>query len=311
VELDLGAVRAFVAVAEERFFGEAAVRLGMSQQAVSKRVAKLESDLGVPLLHRSRGGAEPTDDGRSFLPQARALLSLADQSVELMRSRHRAFRVDVLTTKVASIDLIRIFHEVAPDVEIDIVSSNGLRTTEPALLRGRVDAAFGRAASVTDEQIENIPAYLEPLYVLVGRRHPLARLTRVPMAEMRGLTAWMPGVEEPDTEWADYYRHCTARFGVGIDPLGPKFGPDHFVERIGGSDEVFSLVGERTRIASHPDVLQLPLVDPTPVWPWSLLWHPRNRHPALPLLIASVKEGYRPIDPAEQWLPEMDRPYFT
>ncbi|MES9609535.1 LysR family transcriptional regulator, partial [Actinomadura sp. NPDC000929] len=46
--------RAFLAVVDDGRFTEAADRLGMTQQAVSKRIAKLEAALGVPLLHRSR-----------------------------------------------------------------------------------------------------------------------------------------------------------------------------------------------------------------------------------------------------------------
>ncbi|GLY23742.1 LysR family transcriptional regulator [Micromonospora sp. NBRC 101691] len=41
-DIDLGAVRAFLAVVDDRYFGEAAARLRMSQQAVSKRIAALE-----------------------------------------------------------------------------------------------------------------------------------------------------------------------------------------------------------------------------------------------------------------------------
>jgi DNA-binding transcriptional LysR family regulator len=54
VELDLAALRAFVAVVEEEQFGHAAAVLGISQQAVSKRIAKLESQLGAELLDRRR-----------------------------------------------------------------------------------------------------------------------------------------------------------------------------------------------------------------------------------------------------------------
>ena len=70
MELDLGAVRTFLAVVDDGHFTDAADRLGMSQQAVSKRIARLESDLGAPLLNRSRAGARLTDDGEAFLPPA-------------------------------------------------------------------------------------------------------------------------------------------------------------------------------------------------------------------------------------------------
>ena len=47
--MNIEAVRAFVAVAEEGQFQLAADRLDVSQQAVSKRIAALEAELGIAL----------------------------------------------------------------------------------------------------------------------------------------------------------------------------------------------------------------------------------------------------------------------
>ena len=60
--MDLEAVRTFVAVADARQFSEAAIDLSVTQQAVSKRVAALERDLGVRLFTRTARGAQLTVD---------------------------------------------------------------------------------------------------------------------------------------------------------------------------------------------------------------------------------------------------------
>jgi Bacterial regulatory helix-turn-helix protein, lysR family len=70
--VNIEAVRAFVAVAEEGQFQHAAGRLGVSQQAVSKRIAALEAELGTALFRRTPSGAALTQDGRTFLPHAGA-----------------------------------------------------------------------------------------------------------------------------------------------------------------------------------------------------------------------------------------------
>ena len=184
MELDLGAVRTFVAVVDDGHFTDAADRLGMTQQAVSKRIARLESDLGAPLLNRSRTGARLTDDGAAFLPHARALISLADQAAGMFQARRRALRIDALARDAAPIDLVRSFYE-ASDVAVDLVVSRGAIAQQTALTDGSVDAAFGRAAVSLAPGIERIPACLEPIFVLVGRRHRLARRRRAPVQELR------------------------------------------------------------------------------------------------------------------------------
>lgn len=60
-------------MAEEGQFRLAADRLGISQQATSKRVASLEVELGTTLFRRVPAGAELTADGRVLLPHARVV----------------------------------------------------------------------------------------------------------------------------------------------------------------------------------------------------------------------------------------------
>ncbi len=304
MELDLGAVRAFVAVAEDRYFGEAAIRLEVSQQAISKRVAKLEADLGVRLLSRTRGGAEPTEDGEEFLKHARALISLADQAVERLHGRRRPLRVDVLGTRLATMEVIRAFHADHDD-ELELVTP-GLGAVRRSMLPETVDAAFARVNTVTDSAIGRTPAYLEPANLLVGRRHPLARRRRVAMADLAGLTAWMP-YNARASEWAEFWQELCPVFGVLVDTDGPNFGLEHHIEVLSESKDRLGFVGAKMHVPWHPDVVQIPLVDPTPVYPFSLLWRHENRHPTLPLLIEHVRSGYRPFDPERQWLPMADR----
>lgn len=308
MELDLGAVRAFVAVAEDRYFGEAAIRLEVSQQAISKRIAKLEAELGVTLLSRTRGGAEPTEEGREFLNHARALIGLADQAVERLHGRRRPLRVDVLGTRLATMELIRSFHK-DHDVEIEIVTP-GLGAERSPLLPDSVDAAFARAGTVSDPAIRRTPAYLEPAHLLVSRRHPLAGRRRAEMAELAGRTAWMPYAARP-SEWADFWRELCPEFGIRIDTSGPNFGLVHHIDVLSESPHLLGFVGEKMHVPWHPDVVQIPIVEPTPVYPFSLLWRQDNRHPALRLLVEHVQAGYRPFDPERQWVPEGDRAGVT
>ncbi|MFD5761053.1 LysR family transcriptional regulator, partial [Streptomyces sp. NPDC127044] len=99
--MDLDSVRTFVVAADAGQFQEAAAELAVTQQAVSKRIAALERNLGVRLFTRTARGAELTIDGQAFLPHARELLRVAERALATLRPGARPRRVDVLAARRA------------------------------------------------------------------------------------------------------------------------------------------------------------------------------------------------------------------
>jgi DNA-binding transcriptional LysR family regulator len=79
--MELRHLRYFVAVAEELHFSRAAERLHVAQPAVSEQVRKLEEELGVRLLNRTKRTVSLTDAGAALLSGARRVL----QQVEMAR----------------------------------------------------------------------------------------------------------------------------------------------------------------------------------------------------------------------------------
>lgn len=65
---DIREVRAALALVSEGGFAGAALKLGISQPAVSARISKLEQVFGFPLFHRRPDGTSLTDQGRAILP---------------------------------------------------------------------------------------------------------------------------------------------------------------------------------------------------------------------------------------------------
>ena len=73
--MDLNAVRMLVQVADARSFTLAAGQLGISQSGLSRAISRLESVLGVRLLHRNTRNVSLTPDGRQFVEHCAPLLS--------------------------------------------------------------------------------------------------------------------------------------------------------------------------------------------------------------------------------------------
>jgi DNA-binding transcriptional LysR family regulator len=79
----------FVCVVEERSFGEAAKRLGVSTAAVSKAVARLESELKVRLLNRSSRNVAPTPEGAQlYAHYQKAVIAVKQGREDVAQSRH-------------------------------------------------------------------------------------------------------------------------------------------------------------------------------------------------------------------------------
>jgi DNA-binding transcriptional LysR family regulator len=75
---ELDDLRAFVEVVETGGFSRAAQRLGLAKSIISRRLARLEADLGAPLLSRTTRGVSPTEAGAEFKLRAQQILADLD-----------------------------------------------------------------------------------------------------------------------------------------------------------------------------------------------------------------------------------------
>lgn len=301
--MDLDAVRTFVAGAEAGQFQQAAVELSISQQAVSKRIAALEKDLGVRLFTRTARGAQLTVDGKAFLPHARELLQAEDRAAASVRLGHRALRVDVINRRIAPTGLLRDFHRGNPDTKLEVVTLFNADEAIAAVRSGAVDASFravGRPEQQLPDGVEATPVLDEPIQLLVGPGHRFAAAEAVTPAELAGHRIWMPG-NVAGAEWAVYYDRLAAAFGLTVEATGPNFGTEVLLDVIADSPTLATFVGEQTRLAwpAEHGLRRIVLHRPIPVYPHSLIWSTDNPHPGLATLrkyLAALEPEHRDAD---------------
>jgi LysR family nitrogen assimilation transcriptional regulator len=84
--MDLRTLRYFVYVAEARSFSKAAMQLRIAQPALSRQIRKLEDEVGIALILRTRRQLELTDAGLLLLQRAHSLLRQAAQTADDVRA---------------------------------------------------------------------------------------------------------------------------------------------------------------------------------------------------------------------------------
>jgi DNA-binding transcriptional LysR family regulator len=311
VDLDLARVRAFVAVADEGHFGRAAAALSVSQQGLSKRVARLEAELGVRLLTRSAGGISLTGAGRRFIVPARRLLAAGDLAAAAARQEERALRIDVWGHLYAPMRTVRQALEHAPDLVIELGRARDLPAALSALSRGEIDVGFGRvhprgAGDGLDDMAHRL-VRLEPLDAVIGEGHPLADRDSLRPTELIGGTLVLPAA----TQRLDYLARFADRFGITGRSEGPNLGMAEFLERIRTGRDCFSLLPADLPLPPGAGVAAIPIVDPTPLYAWSLIWRRDDHHPRLAELLESFGAAGRAsrwleFRPGADWLPDPD-----
>jgi DNA-binding transcriptional LysR family regulator len=309
-ELDLRLLRHFVAVAEELHFTRAAARLYVAQQALSRDIGRLERQLGVRLFSRTTRRVALTLEGERLLGHARELLALHDQTLRELGGHDRPLLVDLLAEGHTPARVLGAARRDAPQLELVARFHGGLGAALQLLLADRLDVAFGRSEGLgrpfPGRQLARRLVRLEPLALLLPQDHPLAVLDEVPLAALRGTRVDVSAGNERAPEWVDLGTRLLRAFGAAPSPPHPHAdGLEETVRHLHAEGLPILTLVERP---AAPGVVVRRLTEPVPLYPWTMVFHHRLRHPGLDALQAAADELARRErwlePPPDHWVPE-------
>lgn len=151
--LDIAALRSFLAVTEAGGVTRAAQRLHLTQSAVSMQLKRLESALGVQLLAREGRGVVLTREGEELAAQARPLVAMNDEIWRRMTAPVSQGTVvlgiphDIIHPFAS--EIMRTFSANFPDVKLSLVSYASARLHQ-LLREGAVDVIVTTDLEVCD-----------------------------------------------------------------------------------------------------------------------------------------------------------------
>jgi DNA-binding transcriptional LysR family regulator len=299
--VELRQLRYFLAVAEELNFGRAADRLHIAGPSLSQQIKALERDLKVELFDRDRRSVTLTAGGAALLPQARAIVEQADDL------RRRA-------AGLSSSAPVRIgYVQWCPA---------GWAERAAGVARLRVDAwvmpSHTQAARVADGSLDLAICWVQTSDLkslsldahLIGadRLYALCVGTDTSPVQAKDTVVLLDPDEATWSSWNRYGEQFAAETGARTMYLddGGITGPEFFehVRRL-GRPVVNNPKGQDT--AEPKGLVRRPVVNPTPLWTWSLVWRHGEADPSVRAAIDAFTSGVADVGlTGSDWLPAGD-----
>jgi len=259
MKIDFPALEAFVSVAEFGSFTRAAEHLGLSQTAVTHRIAKLERNLGAKLLQRSTRDVMLTRAGSELLPKLKSILG--DLNGELLRVRIETTEVDVPLLTIACLPTVAmqilpaaltVFKERNPKVVVRAFDTSAAEI--PSLIREGVAELGLTIMAAGNEELATEPLFTEDYFLVCPAGHPMgdlreirwSQITKEPLIRVNQHTAnryivdQALGEESEKMNWAYEVQHTLTAVRLVQAGLGLTIMPRCAVAALQGEDISFS-----------------------------------------------------------------------
>jgi len=186
--MQFSALRYFLETARLGSIRGAAERLYVAPSAISRQIALLEQDFGMPLFERHAAGVRLTRAGEVFASQARATIrdferlhSEIDDLQQLRRGTVRIFSVEATVTGVVYRTMAEFAREY-PGISYAVQVTGGIRAIA-ALANQECDIAISFEPT-PHRDVEFVQELRDPIVAIMHPSHPLAKHTRLKLRDV-------------------------------------------------------------------------------------------------------------------------------
>lgn len=307
---ELRLLRYFVTVAEERHFGRAAERLHMAQPPLSQQIQKLERQLGVSLIDRTRRPIELTDAGQALFDEGRSALTHAERAFAAARRASTGqlghLRIGAMLAAVDGVlsYVMRAHRRQYPDVKLELTELGSVEQVEQ-LVEHRLDVGFLRGP--VDEPSLAIRTLIDdPLVAVVGEDDSFACQQRIDPLQLahRPMILWSRAAAT--TTYADVVE--LFRMHEIDPPVADEVPRIQTILALVASGAGVALLPTSFTNLNRQGVRFVPLDGPLPYRPLALAWRSADQSPSLrcfldvamqasPHYLADLRERYPQLAP--------------
>ncbi|MGE8705612.1 MAG: LysR substrate-binding domain-containing protein [Achromobacter sp.] len=292
----------FLAVAEERHFGRAAARLGMSQPPLTEQIKVLEQSLKLQLFERSRRGTQLSAAGAAILPAVRQFAGQVEHLERVVREvatgQSGVLHVGAITSAMLDTvpPLLNELKRAHPSLTVFVREIDSVEAV-PALLSGELDMAFVRIDGDVGDGISTLSLTEDRLAVALPKDHKLAALPRVRLQSLAAEQLVMSS-RQVSPVYFDMLTAICRSHGFTPRVLHEVRSVASQVAYVGCGQGV-ALVPASMKKLAPANVVIRPLKEKVMVVTAALAWNAARFHPLVEVAVQWLEKTYRKRRPEE------------
>lgn len=287
--MELVDLRYLSVVAETGSFSDAAQSLGVKPSTISRRIVRLEDELGVTIFERGSFGTRLTTAGRDLLARVKRTLDAADAVTRAGKSSGVAktgrVRLGVRMPPIGEPlqPLLAAWRSQHPAVGLTLheLNDNEILT---ALAERSLDAAFVTTHS-TRRSASTVPIYRERLVAAIPHNHELASFDFLTWDLLRDQTLLTQGWEGSHSA-REFY---ASLLGDSVS-FSSHAASKQSVMALVGAGFGITLAGQSQAEVVFPEVVYRPIREDNAWLQVELAWLPRREDPAVGRFIAFMRD---------------------
>jgi DNA-binding transcriptional LysR family regulator len=291
--MELRHLRYFVAIGEALSFTKAAEKLHLAQPSLTRQIKDLEEEIGVRLLNRTKRQVSLTDEGRSFLSDAKRVLA---HSTDIVDSVQRLSRHEVAALNIGYVAnlfpaplpaTLVSFQRKFPTVSInlfDMTYGDQFRALED----GKIDLGFiGSRKAIEERGLQFRSIASDKTVAALPKRDRLAKKAVVKLKDLKPM--FFVGMSEASHPgYRDWLTATCQRAGFAPKVLQDADIERFVIEAVGAGLGV-ALLPDQVKTLPHESVVFRPLI-PAVVTESCIAWRSDNTSTALKTYVEIVKE---------------------
>ena len=248
INIEIGDIEAFIELTETNSFAKAAVNLNLSQPALSRRIQKLEYELGTTVFDRTTRKVQLSYSGRNFYERARGILEAIKTASKTLNEKYSfpsIIKVGAVNSALRNIlyPTLKIFKTMEPRCKIQIIERSANYVVD-SVLGGECD--FGVNFTGLQEpgiSFENL--FIEDYVVVFPKGDPLEKKRKIKLSEIKNrdfISVWKGSgsriyfenalaLQKEDMDWTYEVRHIPSALNMVEQGLGITLAPKLAVSR--------------------------------------------------------------------------------